>query len=62
MEDGAFLNISYATVVGSQDTEIMDNGIEPDIEVESIAGEEKTKDRILETAIDRAKKKSEEAA
>jgi carboxyl-terminal processing protease len=34
LEDGAFLNISYATIVGANDMEIMGTGVKPDIEIE----------------------------
>lgn len=55
LEDGAFLNISYATIIGAKGTELQGIGIKPDAEVET--GSEAESDKILEKAIERAKEK-----
>lgn len=57
LEDGAFLNISYATIIGAKGTELQGKGIKPDVEVEKGSGAEST-DKILEKAIERAKEKT----
>jgi carboxyl-terminal processing protease len=55
LEDGAYLNISYATIIGAKGTELQGKGITPDVEVETNPDSES--DKILEKAIERAKEK-----
>ena len=56
MKDQGLLNLSYARIVGSRETELNGLGVIPDVEVENNTGEDESVDKILNTAVERAQK------
>lgn len=61
LDDGAFLRISYAIVVAPDGAELQGKGVEPDIAVDRTA-EDGDNDVILQTALDRARERTNKAA
>lgn len=57
LDDGTLLNISYAKVVGPAGTEVNRSGVKPDVEVTKTSSDDKNVDKILNTALERAKQK-----